>query len=242
MTASGIQTWMLEPRPLCSSLIELLPEEDKMRAGRLVRRGGIHTFLACRLALRCLLANEMGVEPRAVELTRGLWGKPSVSGTRDRGPDDFSISHTDGLAVIALSRRGRIGIDVELQRPVRDRQAIAAQVFGGKVAEELAALPAADQEHAFFRLWTAAEALVKATGTGFAGLSGPLPLSLSGRGTAEFRTVEARSRGFGAWDIVPLILPGRFVGSLAVEGIPPGDCDAAPVAVQLEQLVAGFLH
>lgn len=242
MTAGEMRTWMLEPRPLCSSLIELLPEEDRMRAGRFVRRGDSDAFLACRLALRCLLAHEIGVELRAVELTQGRWGKPGVGGTRDRGPDDFSISHTDGLAVIALSRRGRIGIDVELQRPVRDRQAIAAQVFGERVAEELAALPAADQERAFFCLWTAAEALVKATGTGFAGLSGPLPLSLSDRGTAQFHIVEARSDGFGAWDIVPLMLPGRFVGSLAVEGIPPGDCDAAPVAVQLEQLLASSLH
>lgn len=242
MTVGGFQAWVLQPQPLCIGHLDLLPAEDKARASRFARRRHSDAFLATRLALRCLLASAIDIDPQEVELTHTRWGKPVLTGEHRFKLADFSVAHTEGLAVIALSRCGRIGADVELQRPVTDLQAIAAEVFGQEIAYKLTSLPTAEQDLAFFRLWTAAEALVKATGTGFASLSGPLPLSLSLGGMAGLRA-EPGLPDAGTWTLMQLTLPDRFVGSLVIEGFASGRVrDHTPVAVQLDDLVAAYLQ
>ena len=76
----------------------------------------------------------------------------------------WSLSHKSAIVAGVASLRP-VGLDLETVRPVSD--ALLA-----KVADETEwRLAGAKNERAFFRLWTAKEAVLKAVGKGMAGLS-----------------------------------------------------------------------
>ncbi len=81
------------------------------------------------------------------------------------------MSHTDGTTVIALTRTGRVGVDVERVRKNLEPLALAARFFSKRESEWLRSQPADQQFADFFACWTAKEAYIKACG---AGLSVPL--------------------------------------------------------------------
>jgi 4'-phosphopantetheinyl transferase len=84
------------------------------------------------------------------------------------GRPDFNISHAGGYVVCALTRRGRVGIDVERIRPL-EWEALAANLTA---AESRSLAGTDDRLGTFFDLWTRKESVVKADGRG---LSLPLP-------------------------------------------------------------------
>ena len=121
---------------------------------------------------------------------------------------DFSVSHAGRLCVVALTWSGAVGVDIERRRDVPDRRRIAAGMCGEGVMRQLADTPAEQENDVFLRLWTAAEALVKATGRGLAGTWGRIPVSLAADGAPRIATAE--------WTLHELEpLPG-CVGSLVV--------------------------
>lgn len=125
-------------------------------------------FVAGRGALRCILSHHLGVSPAAVVFEYGPAGKPRLMWCRD-GVDEglhFNVSHSGGLALIAVTRVGEIGIDVEPVRDLPDWEGVAELAFEpGRIAA-LRAQTGADRREAFFREWTRQEAIAKAHGTG----------------------------------------------------------------------------
>ena len=101
-----------------------------------------------RAALRQLLGE--------AEVVVGDDGKPRASGGLH-----FNLSHTDGLALIAISRAREVGVDVERVRPVPRAVAIAARVFTQDEAEAVARAGEGERDVLFHRLWVAHEARVK---------------------------------------------------------------------------------
>ena len=145
----GIALWQLEldgaiPLPCLS------PDEQE-RANRFRFARDRHRYVACRSALRILLADALGVAPEAVAFTYGPQGKPACT-------IPFNVSHSDGLALLAL---GADGVDIERIRPGIDPEALGRSVF---TATERAAIKTVED---FFFAWTAKEALIKAEGGGF---------------------------------------------------------------------------
>ena len=73
----------------------------------------------------------------------------------------FNLSHTDGLALIAVSRTRAVGVDVERVRPVRRAEAIARRVFSQEEADAVAEAAEGERDLLFHRFWVAYEARVK---------------------------------------------------------------------------------
>ncbi|WP_231849012.1 4'-phosphopantetheinyl transferase family protein [Paramagnetospirillum magneticum] len=118
------------------------------------------------------LARRLDRPEAEIVLARDSFGKPMLA-----DPDSgywFNCASCDGLLLIAGSRQGPVGADVEtLERciPVWED---ASQGFAPAERALLAALPAARRPLAFARLWTAKEAVLKARGTGIVdGLAEP---------------------------------------------------------------------
>lgn len=84
------------------------------------------------------------------------------------GRPDFNISHAGGYVVCALTRRGRVGIDVERVRHL-EWEALADSLTA---VESRYLARTDDRLGAFFDLWTRKESVIKADGRG---LSIPLP-------------------------------------------------------------------
>ncbi|KIL99883.1 4'-phosphopantetheinyl transferase [Paramagnetospirillum magnetotacticum MS-1] len=107
-----------------------------------------------------------------IAITRDSFGKPMLS---DPGPGYwFNCSSCNGLMLIAGSRNGPVGADIETVERCRPVWEDAARQFAPAERARLAAMAPDDQPLAFARLWTAKEAVLKARGTGIVlGLTEP---------------------------------------------------------------------
>ena len=123
-------------------------ERDRRRA--IVSRG----------TLRELLARATGRAPREIDIVEGDRGKPALR----TGEIEFNVSHSHELVAIALADAA-VGIDIERVRPMgAEAMSIARAHFSPAEIDRLAAAP--DGDDAFFAIWTAKEAVVKAAGGG----------------------------------------------------------------------------
>lgn len=155
-------TWFLrdeESLPSWTLGEQILSDDERARAAGIRHAATLTHFLRGRIVLRSAFAR-FGISPESkIELT--AFGKPFV-------PDcgvHFNMSHTDGLALFAVSRIP-VGVDVERSDPRRDIDGLIRRWFEPEEAAEYFALPPASRRGAFLRGWTCKEALVKALGTG----------------------------------------------------------------------------
>ena len=236
--AAWFDAWLIEP--ISPRDLDFLSLDERTSSARFARKQDRDSFLSTRLALRCLLADAMHVHPRELCFRRNPWGKLQLDQADHPAELDFNVSHTEGLAAIALSRGARIGIDIELQRAVPDCSRIAADVFCEDAAARLAGLREPEQDTTFLRLWTAAEALVKAAGTGLGGFEMPVPVAMSADDNA--RIYVKGSFADGAWNLISLDLPTGFVGSIAVEGSLPRPTTIVPKRIDHAQLTSRNMH
>lgn len=143
-----------------------LSADDRARARRIADPGERRRRLAAYAALRVALERIAGRRVRGADFVRSPDGKPSLA----EGHAAFSLSHSDEFALIGVTRRGEIGVDLEQARSVRvsvhRKQLIVAA--GNGLASML---PAADAgEEAFLKAWSRLEAFAKARGCGLARL------------------------------------------------------------------------
>jgi phosphopantetheinyl transferase len=185
-----------------------MPMDDKLRIywSPVAALKGTARSVVEELAARALAA--LGV-PGPVRFGRDTHGKPFL-------PDDpkrhFNGSHSGGIAVCAFWRRP-LGIDLQQVSAKPQAQAIARRVMHPREAAQLAA--SADPERLFFRLWAQKEAVMKATGDGFA-----LPMN-----RFEVRWAGGRAQVVGAglsgWTLAPVPgFPG-FEAWVCVRGAVP---------------------
>ncbi len=102
----------------------------------------------------------------------------------------FNVSHGGRHGLIAVAPSGRLGVDVEERAARRDLDGLIGTAFAPNERADLAALRGSRKLHAFYRVWTMKEALLKALGTGLSrdmsGFEIPTPLR-RGMTTETFR-------------------------------------------------------
>jgi len=144
--------------------MEVLSETEKDRCSRMVRRGDRARWAVARASLRIVLAKYLQTDPRLLSFDTESSGKPCLA--NDAADIHFSISHSDNLALIAVSRGMRIGIDIERFREVREMEAIMDDFFSEPEQAYLRSREGEERTRAFFLLWTRREAAAKAMGIG----------------------------------------------------------------------------
>ncbi len=91
-------------------------------------------------------------------------GRPEVY-AHDGRTLPVSVSHAEGLVVVAARAGGPVGVDVERRRPL-PAAPLAGRWYDPGEAAWLATRAEAGRDLDFLRLWTAKEAVGKAFGTG----------------------------------------------------------------------------
>ena len=143
-----------------------LTSEETARASRFRKRHDQERYRLARSMLRVLLAAYRQCDPFALLLSETKEGKPFLRGM----PVHFNLSHAGNVICYIFSARGEVGIDVEyVQSPFAWEQ-IARLYFTTAEFDDLQALKKEERLPAFFRLWTAKEALLKAEGSGLSGM------------------------------------------------------------------------
>ncbi|WP_406153068.1 4'-phosphopantetheinyl transferase superfamily protein [Streptomyces sp. NBC_01023] len=142
---------------------ELLPAQDRERMAQLRSAADRDAFALSHAVLARCLGALTGVAPTALRFALQTEGKPELV---DQGPGDrlaFSLSHTAGLTLLAVTRGSPVGTDVERVRPVAAAR-IAQRYFPADEAAAVAARTERTAPELFFRLWVRKEAGVKAWG------------------------------------------------------------------------------
>ena len=147
---------------MVASLLNVLSGDERVRAARMRTTESRLRFIVAHGALRTILARYVGVPASSIRFESSDAGKPFVADA----PVSFNLTHSEAIAVCAISQGGCIGVDVERIRPVSDADAIVTRYFAPGEASEYASLPAPDRSAAFFSTWTRKEAFVKAIGDG----------------------------------------------------------------------------
>ena len=189
-----------------------LDDDERARAQRFRRPGLARRWLAARAALRGVLARHLECEPAEVRFVLGDNGKPALV-SRGAGPY-FNVSHSAGIALIAVTPVAPLGVDVEFEKPLTDWRAVAARFFSPAERAQLAALAEADREHGFYRCWTSKEAVIKATGEGLSAELTAFDVSLG-----EPRVLSDRSRGGSArrWQLHHFVPAPGYTAATAID-------------------------
>lgn len=155
----------LHPIDEFERLLAVLSPDELDRAARIPDERIRRRYAIGRVALRRLVGERLGVTPTELRFVYGARGKPSLEGAGV----SFNLSHSGDLALIALSARGSIGVDLEQLRPQRRLDLLSQRVLTDderKLLDNARATGAGAQW--FFRFWTAKEAVAKAFGLGLA--------------------------------------------------------------------------
>ena len=142
----------------------VLDTDESERAARFRFDEDRYRFQKTRAALRLIIGHYLATAAERIDFREGSHGKPYL---KDPGTDlQFNVSHTKGAAVLAFAHDVEIGIDIEHARRKVDVEGVGRRVFTRLEQDGLRKLGEASALREFFRLWTAKEAYLKATGSG----------------------------------------------------------------------------
>jgi len=156
---------------------------------------------------------------------------PGGSDSIGPSPDlRFNLSHTSGMALIAVIQGREVGIDIERHRPMDDLDGMAGTVMSLRELDQWKSLAPRDRKPAFYRLWTRKEAYLKAIGLGlFRDLQDVtvsiLPAIFTGPTGERIHAdwlVEDCS-GEGVWSVTDILAPDGYAAAVCCEGnqVPP---------------------
>ena len=170
-----IQLWCLHVdtvKTIFEEALAAISEEERERARRFRVEPARSEFVFGRYMLRRLLSSAFGVEPRDINFAYGPRGKPTV---QDHHGIDFNVSHSAGQIVVAVSRAGIVGVDVEhlTARFGKSSTLEVVEMAGAILRPEEAvdlrqSRSSREALDAFYQAWTMKEALAKAEGSGIA--------------------------------------------------------------------------
>jgi 4'-phosphopantetheinyl transferase len=192
------------PPEMLPTLRATLTSDERKRADRFLRSWDQTRFLVAHAALRDILSNYLGAPPKCCRFGYMPHGKPILTYPPKDGLE-FNLSHSDGLALVAVARGRAVGVDVEAIQPQLDYRGVAQMVFSEADQNEIRALPERERLDAFFVRWTRNEANLKCVGTGFSGSSETV--------TSRCFTTSFRPA------------PG-YIAAIAVDGHPSNLCGA----------------
>lgn len=174
-------------------------------------------FVTARGMLRRVLGRYLELDAAAVPLQVTAFGKPVVEPVGSTAVQ-FNLAHAQGLALLAVTPRRQVGIDIEAVRDLPDMHSIASRFFAAAEVQTLLTLPAAQQVAAFFACWTRKEAFVKARGEGLTFPLDRFVVSLHPSEPAALLTVDGDPRAAGRWTMMALYPAAGYAAALVVEG------------------------
>lgn len=147
----------------------MLDEAERARAQRFHFARDRHVFTLAHALARALLTVAAGgaLAPSGWRFTEGPVGKPEAVCPPGCPRLRVNLSHTRGLAAVALAVDHDVGVDVEWTGRPADNLDFMASVFEPPEVTAVRAAPQAERMETFLAFWTVKEAVVKAAGTGF---------------------------------------------------------------------------
>lgn len=145
-----------------------LSADERARAERYRFPRHQYQFVSTRGILRKLLSHYVGLPAGNLQLESNLQGKPTLINPSCLSLQ-FNVSHTSGMALLAVTLEHAVGIDVETIDRTISEQDIAVRYFSPRESTYLAALSPDNRTQEFLTHWTCKEAYLKMRGIGLLG-------------------------------------------------------------------------
>jgi 4'-phosphopantetheinyl transferase len=200
-----------------------LTADERDRASRYRFDADRRRFAWTRGILRTLLGFYAGCPPARIQFGEGEKGKLHLSPPHEGL--HFNVSHSHEWALIALARDREVGVDVEHHRPLHhDLFDIATRFFAPPEVRALRALAPAEQEPAFFRIWSRKEAYIKATGEGVSAGLDTFEVSIGPESAVRLR-VPGTPAEDTRWMMRSLDVAPDYGAAIAVEAVDGRDVE-----------------
>ena len=159
-------------------LSDFLDPVEAARATRFASHDDRRRYVVSHGVLRLILSAFTRCDPRAIHIATTAGGKPYVVGT---GPD-FSLSHCGDVALVAATRGGPTGVDVERVRSDLELDTFARPLLAAPDIARIEARAPEDRSREWFQAWARLEAVAKASGNGLedsvGNIGGPVPFRI----------------------------------------------------------------
>src|SRR3954454_4324080 len=142
---------------------ERLPDPERQRAATFLHEEACRRWVAARWALRRALEGYLEEPAAEIELEEGERGKPRL---RRAVGIEFNLSHSGGLALVAVTEGRQVGVDVEMVEPARDLTALATRALPPDDAAAVREAPPPRRPDVFYPAWVRHEARLKCLGLG----------------------------------------------------------------------------
>lgn len=146
-------------------LKDVTSNDERARAARFHRSQHKTEYLASRIHLRNILGNYTGINPQLLRFEYNKYGKPSIAG-ETKSNLKFNFSHSNGLALFALTLNNEIGVDLEPINQSQVDKEVAAKTLSINELARFNALTINKRVEFFYKCWTRKEAYLKAVGKG----------------------------------------------------------------------------
>lgn len=207
--ATGVAVWWATVRPVAELDLSALSREELARVDRLAVASAQQRSALARVLLRAALADVVGGAPASFAID---WDHGPLLA---RGGPSLSLSHSADRVVVAVSEVGDVGVDIE--PAARGGQMRASLVDHLTTDAERAALAelGAGRDDATIQLWTAKEAVLKATRDGLR--LAPKGVEVLGLPSDLRLTVHEHRRDLiGSCHLSALALDPDYVGTVAL--------------------------
>jgi len=221
LAADEVHVWRIAldcDDAILSRLRESLADDEQQRAARFHFEKDRRHFIAGRGALRSLLAGYLEQRPEQVRFTYTTYGKPLLADDAGASALRFNLTHSHGLALLAVTRGREVGIDVERIRDNLEGEKLAERFFSPREVAALRSLPLELRREAFFHCWTRKEAYIKAVGKGLSLALDQFDVTLHPGEPAALVATHHDPHDVGRWLMRSLAPAEGYVGALLVEG------------------------
>ena len=196
---------------------ESLSQGELARAQKFESDAKYREYIVTRGLLRQVLTSMAGLDIAGVDFLDGEHGKPCLDSRVAGETIAFNVSHSHGLALVALTPEGRLGVDLEKIRPEVDWLPLARRYFSGTEFRALDEFPEDLRLKAFFTCWTRKEAFVKALGAGVAYGLKEFDVSIDPDEAYAALTLRRPDEDAARWLIKNIPVPGNHVAALALD-------------------------
>lgn len=149
--------------PLLSGLVSA---QEVTRAAGFKKNPDAQNYILRHGLVRAVLGQYIQTAPQEVRFVHDKSGKPDLDPGGDIHDIHFSLSRTDEMVCLGISKKNRIGLDIVKSDSSYPFSATAQYLFTPGENQWITRTPYHEQYIRFFRIWSLKEALLKATGGG----------------------------------------------------------------------------
>jgi 4'-phosphopantetheinyl transferase len=219
---TNVQVWVKNldlPLEQIQNFEKTLSDDEKERAMRFRFVEHRRRFMVARGGLREILGRYLNLAPQDVRFEYDAKGKPSLCSSFGESSLQFNVSHSQELALYGFVKSQRIGVDLEYVRTVKDLEHLAQRFFCPSEVAILKTLPSSEKEKAFFGMWTAKEAYLKAIGEGIGGGLDQVEVAIASGKVQVLKSIAGDKQVVNQWRLWSFFPKPDYVATIAVEDV-----------------------